>query len=535
MTIFSIRTAVAVSLAATLLSFVLKFALVDVHETRQREPNGHEVRSLLTIRTESAQPHLPIERLHGTVAPQHAEDTHTRDLPWSSLSRMGIAVVFPFLGFVIVLAGAIHFALRAKSGDSHFVYSALFASLVSHHVEGILFTWVLSDSFAIAHAVGRGAVFSGLLIGLHKFGTAFGSAVMWCGLQCKPDLWRSGRSLFRLAFVMQLVGNTTFALVGFWLSAFDHSTASVMLVGARFVTGFGGGLAIFLALTLFARILPAEERSPWNVAFFVFGVSGLGVGPLGAAATLRMGQSAQVLAGPPYFESILPALCLIPLVQVPCLVCYSDLDQTKDHSTEPSGEAAAMVYRKSFVVACCVVLQAIRNLTISTIESGITLVLEDQYRWNTIKTGLTIAVSICCVFPANGLYNLTAGYCTQVQMQRALLLIMLFGSVVMIYCHGPLLLLIGGTTTLASAAISAGLIISMLQKHVLSKAHFFDLNRSMLLIVVGCDLLGRGCGPIAARAVVEYGGKSSFAVLQLAAVIAGFFVFEAANMASPLV
>mmetsp|Transcript_2182 Transcript_2182/g.7538 ORF Transcript_2182/g.7538 Transcript_2182/m.7538 type:complete len:117 (-) Transcript_2182:147-497(-) len=68
-----------------------------------------------------------------------------------------------------------------------------------------------------------------------------------------------------------------------------------------------------------------------------------------------------------------------------------------------------------------------------------------------------------------------------------------------------------------------------LQRYVLPAGSMLDLNKAMLLAVVGADLLGRGGGPVLARGIVVHRGRGFFAAVQIAMAVIIALLHELAS------
>mmetsp|Transcript_35 Transcript_35/g.123 ORF Transcript_35/g.123 Transcript_35/m.123 type:complete len:546 (+) Transcript_35:117-1754(+) len=430
---------------------------------------------------------------------------------------------------VVAIGAAVVFAvLRPYLKGKESAKIALAAGLVAHHMEGILFTYILTDALTLSKAFDEDAHFSGLLLGVHKMGTASGSFVLWCAMQHNSETWRAGRPIFRSAATLQLIGVTAFTMFSCGMFALPHSTALHFMLLARFITGLGGGMMIFLTLTLFGHMLPTEDRSAWNVTFFLAGVSGLGVGPLLAAcvrqANMFLGIPAQHM-----LSSVLLALPLLPLMQIPSLVFYPSLADVVDESVPLSVSSTQDARLQGVVVLLCVAMQVFRNLSISSLEAGVSLILERELLWSPVAGGIAISAVVSSVITANWLYRALARQMSSYAVQHIMNAFMFLGACV-IYCFAPpAILLLGTAVCFAASALSGGLIMATLQRYVLPAGSMLDLNKAMLLAVVGADLLGRGGGPVLARGIVVHRGRGFFAAVQIAMAVIIALLHELAS------
>lgn len=446
-----------------------------------------------------------------------------------------VACALPAAGLLVLGSVLVFAILRAYSvEEAENPVCAVVAGVVAHHMEGIVFTYILSDSLAFSHRLGMDAQFSGLLLGVHKMGTAAGSLAMWSAMQANDSFWRSGRLIFQCAVLTQFAGALAFAVAASEIGLVSHASLLTLLLVSRFVAGFGGGILIFLTLTLIGRVVAPEARRAWNVRFFLAGVSGLGTGPL-LAAVVRKVQTALGLPAEHLIRSSLAVLPFLPMVQVPSVVYYPNLEGTADLSVRSDSFKMSSLITQSSLVIICVIMQVLRNLTISSLEAGTTMMLETDYKWDSVDTGLTIAAVVGSVLFGNFAYKALADNMSPYAQQHAMNLLMLLGALMICFCRGPWLLLIGVTIAFTASALSGGLIMATLQQHVLPQGYVFDLNKSMLLAVVGADLMGRGGGPILARSVVMWGGKSLFATVQIVLGVGILLLHEVAHRLSAAV
>jgi len=419
-------------------------------------------------------------------------------------------------------------SLRPYAQEARVPGCALAAGVIGHHVEGLLYTYILSDSLVLCERVGQGAEFSGLLLGAHKMGTAAGSLALWCALRYRPECWRAGKLFFRFAVCLQVIGSALFSAVAHGATALHNDFSVPLLIFGRLVTGLGGGAIVFLTLMIIGKGLPIDQRPGWSVTFFLVGVSALGVGPLCAAVAVEFVTS---LGCDPQeaLSTILVVLPIFPLIQAQCWATYPDLQDATDFSQQTAQTNAHSiqtgVLAQSLVMACCVAMQALRNLTISSLEAGVTMLLESSYSWSSAATGFAVAVVISTVILANCAYSRIAGRISPYVLQHIMSCGILLGSLVIFLRH-PIMLLVGTAVGIQASALSGGLIMAMLQKYALPEGLLFDLSKAMLMATVGCDFVGRGCGPAIARQLAAWGGQSCLASFQLCVSVGLFGLHE---------
>ena len=98
----------------------------------------------------------------------------------------------------------------------------------------VVFTVVVPSSYDMVEALGRGASFSGLMIGIHMLGCALGSLSMSVYLRLWPDTWRKPHSIMIVSFGMHCVGLSLYTYVGHHVDTGGSSKGlEYLLLGAR--------------------------------------------------------------------------------------------------------------------------------------------------------------------------------------------------------------------------------------------------------------------------------------------------------------
>jgi len=392
------------------------------------------------------------------------------------------------------------------------------AGIVGNIVEGVLFTYILVDSLELSRNFGHSVDFSGVLLGVHKMGTAAGAFCLWCTMQWNPRCWQKGRALTAGAVCIQVGAGLLFACFAHTRTdaALGNERVVQILLLARFASGLAGGVLIFLTLTLFSKLSPQRSLPAWNVKFFLFGISALGVGPLAAACARKLAN----MMGTPSMDTlsvVLWGLPVIPLIQVVCLAHYPDLDEVDDFSQQAKQQQQQQgnSLMQRLAVVCLLLMMLVRNLSVSMLEAGVSLILQEAYSWSSASSGMAMAVVISSVMVANPLYVMFAEHRPPPQVQRFVTVGLLMGSLGILSWQRPDALLGSATLCFVTSALSGGLIIAMLQQIAPPDGACLNLSTSMLIAVVGCDFLGRGCGPIIARMTVHRGGQLGLAVVQV--------------------
>jgi len=386
----------------------------------------------------------------------------------------------------------------------------------------VLFTLIMVDALDLSVGIGQDAAFSGFLIGAHKFGTGLGSLLLWLLLLYSPELWRRGRVAVAAGVLLQLAGAIAFGLLG--LSSRGESA-----------------------------VVPKSERVPENMNFFLAACLGLALGPLFASlaklavGALPCGQPGSLL------DAVLVVNMVLPFVQLSCLLAYPSLNGAEDQHSQGREDSESLAVPiaptwRVVVIFSCVLIQIIRNFSVSSLEAALTLLLEAQYQWSPTWVGPAVALVLSSCLWLKLAYDACRGWASTTTWLRIMIGIALVGALLLLplpssrpggWAGGwqellplgsgarpELRLLLGSSLLFPALALSSGLIMGTLQEHVFQGDSFLNLNTATLLTLVGADLLGRGLGPPAARGAVEAGGQGLFALHQIGAGVLALLVHE---------
>lgn len=385
--------------------------------------------------------------------------------------------------------------------------------------ENMLFTIVLVHAFDFMHDLGAGAVTSGALIGMHKVGTSFGTAVLCMAVHTYPKLWRLSRPIMLLGAWLQIISGFVFGALG--LAAMDRGQVQLLpvsivvklLIAVRFAQGFGGGLQVSLAWNQSAQAMSGNRRGIQNMRVFVGGCLGLGAGPLIISAAWWV-ATAMPCPGRLGSRLMLPFVAVLPLMQLAVLL---PLEIPSLKGVPDVGEQAVATGKRRgccrvVVVLMCILMQILRNLCLAALEAGVSVLLETKYGWSRGWVGLGTSAIVFAALPVQLIWERIK----TTMAPEAWTSVMLWTSVasaILLRVRDDKVLQGASMVLFPLMALSSGLIMSKMQDHALPRGSLLDLNTSTLLGLVVADFAGRGGGPIAARWSASRLGQQGFAWL----------------------
>lgn len=303
----------------------------------------------------------------------HAAGHHRRGLRYPILR-----VVVPFL-FVIACAFLLLTCLHLCWGlptDVDKQHAAIVTPIMALFFQQLTCTLVIPTTYALSVGIGRGAGFSGVVIGVYMLGACGGSVTMWVLFQLVDDLWRRGWGLLVFAAACNIFGAGAYCFLSYQiedevlglmanlgLETFTNYEGAVgqsaplgfraaFLVFARLTDGFGAGVLTNFSLVALTHLVPSQERLIWGAHNTFIVMLGLGFGPMAASATptfdlLPRRQLHFAATGIVYF-----AISCIPISVI--LLWYPrslPSDEIADYSPKAvqSGDRPAQLARPDFI------------------------------------------------------------------------------------------------------------------------------------------------------------------------------------------
>jgi len=268
-----------------------------------------------------------------------------------------------------------------------------------------------------------------------------------------------------------------------------------------------------LAWNQAAQLTSGHRRGIQNMRVFVGGCLGLGAGPLIISAVWWMAAAMPCTASLGS-SGMLPLVAALPLMQLAVML---PLEMPSLKGVPNMGEQVITTgisagWWRVIVIFFCICMQILRNLALSSLEAGVSILFETKYGWRTDMVGLGTSAMVFVALPVQLIWERLKPIMTP----EAWTVVMLWTSVVaacFLRVHDGMVLLGSSLILFPLVALSSGLIMSRMQDHVFPRGSLLDLNTSTLLSLVVADFAGRGGGPIAARWSASQLGQGGFAWL----------------------
>lgn len=413
-------------------------------------------------------------------------------------------------------------------------------------VDSIIFSMVIPDSYDLTVALlplklEGSALFSGVIVGAFKVGTAVGAIPTYFLLRRFPDFWRHyyRQSLVACA-AMSLVGTALYATVAFAANLPGEDTTGAkrhlveVLVFGRLVGGLGAGVRLMLVRTVLTRLSLSEER-PALLCRLVFSLTlGVVVGPF-ANSGVKILYSCNVLS-PRCFEAAGLAGVALTLCQLGATMALRPLSASRDvlaeeeQAVRAGNLSAAELARRRSVVLHCLLFTLCRSVWFTGLEAATAMILEVHLGWPSKFVGLGIGAAFLVVVPIRTWYQVDRERFTTVGWIKRGLCVALVGSLVLFphlrwmqastgtvqHTQAASVVLLAGNALLFSSFLSDGLSQGILSQHLLPREiSVLNLDTMNLAIMVAKIGIGRPLGPHFTRFLVGIGGQNFFALSQV--------------------
>eukprot|EP00746_Dinoflagellata_sp_MGD_P155695 gnl/MRDRNA2_/MRDRNA2_85512_c0_seq2.p1 gnl/MRDRNA2_/MRDRNA2_85512_c0~~gnl/MRDRNA2_/MRDRNA2_85512_c0_seq2.p1 ORF type:complete len:613 (-),score=61.53 gnl/MRDRNA2_/MRDRNA2_85512_c0_seq2:356-2194(-) len=434
-----------------------------------------------------------------------------------------------------------------KPSDRTPVSTARSLQLFLRFQNAILFSIVILDSYRIAMSIGRGAVYSGFLIGANGLGMFAGCAVAWLFMRRYPHIWRTPCMMFLPALCCNFVGQTLFTtsifLIHSWKSPEQVLALQWMLIVARVITGLGAGLLEIPSRHIITHTAPPSERPEEMQRYFLWQTTGMGVGPLAAALAAvifhLMPCSTQVagLGVMAAIALVIPVIALGSLMCMPSLESVADFDppDAADALEDPVGTKSSEKLVRYVVLVCALLHACGRAFFCSSLEAATSLLFEVEFQWDPRAIGLVTSFNFLCTSIFKVIHDASKEHATLNMRIRMLYSFTLLGSILMIpsvcfFRHADCawVLLAADCTAFPCFYLVDGLMQGILYNHAFPRGSFLDSNNLSLLTVFLNSVVGRFLGPPVARWNVQRGGQFEYALWQIAICCAAIMSMELA-------
>jgi len=394
------------------------------------------------------------------------------------------------------------------------------------------------DSLALGISLGRRPAWSGLFLGINRWGEMIGILTMTIPMLW-PHFWRNylRQSMMCASFIMCI--GSLLCLYSTWyipqmpqdLSESLSDKLSMLLLASRVLTGFGIGMSCQLSKVFYRKIIPLEEL-PLQFQYRQFAVVvGTGLGPIVAGAGYALDFCPRTAV--PRFEvagGIQVIFMLSTFIAMAFFLPSID-DQTDNPTEEPSqGKAFSKI-----VVITGLILGAMSCVIGGSVEVSTPLLLEQNYGWSISLTGVLTGVSFLAGVPIWLLCQSTAGKMKHVTCVRVVSSFTAFGTVLVFGAPSKLLpnglmLVVADLIIFPTLSFVRGLIQGIMMQHVPFDDSSLFFNSNTIGMVMGLLLqLGSGIGAVLSRWIIAVGGgrgQDDYAGTLLVGCICSLALFE---------
>lgn len=434
---------------------------------------------------------------------------------------------------------------RDATNEIAFVVGCYFAL-----VDSIIFAMVIPDSYDLTVALlppnlEGSALFSGVVVGAFKAGTAVGAVPTYFLLRRFPDFWRHYyRQVLVACAAMSLVGTALYAAVAFAANLPGEDTTGAkrhlveVLIFGRVVGGLGAGVRLMLVRTVLSRLSLSEDR-PALLCRLVFSLTlGVVVGPF-VSSGVKILYSCDVLS-PRCFEAVGLAGVALTLSQLGATMALKSLTSSRDvlaeeeQAVRAGSLSAAELARRRSVVLHCLLFTLCRSIWFTGLEAATAMILEVHLGWPSKFVGLGTGAAFLVVVPIRTWYQVDRERFTTVGWIKRGLCVALVGSLVLFphlrwmqagnlagkwqtpHTSAASVVLLLGNSLLFSSFLSDGLSQGILSQHLLPREwSVLNLDTMNLAIMVAKIGIGRPLGPHFTRFLVNLGGQNFFAMSQV--------------------
>jgi hypothetical protein len=395
----------------------------------------------------------------------------------------------------------------------------------------LTFTMAIPNSLKLSRDAGEGAAMSGWIISAMMFGVSAGAAVVWVYNLCLIDGSLKSMRVFNFAAAaFSMLGTTAYATMA-WTSSNAYA-----LVSARFIAGFGFGIAYFAGRFFINRTSHSSEIAELNTTYALFIVCGMGFGP--PFATIEngvfrfiCGYMPPIGRGAEYQGMVECVLFLsIAAFAFPSSKDIHSRSTQKENSdnakTERQDNSTPHPHRVSMAV--CAIIKTIRDFTIASLEAATAMILEENFGLPERSVGLLLGTTFLLTVPLKLAFDRGEGAGTKVTQLRWLMASCLLGCLLLRKDVGRLLfpdsvpgrvavVLIADMLLFPSMFLIGAVVEGVGFRLAGPEGTLYSTNNFNLAVVAATGL-GRSLGPPLARTLLSSsGGQTLYSWQQLAA------------------
>jgi hypothetical protein len=450
---------------------------------------------------------------------------------------------------------------RGEDNDEAFLRSARWTTIQSlvvadNFIRMLHFTSNITEAYSLAKDVGRGAVWSGLLISA-AWGLSFFGAVAGWKFASVSHSWQ--RYILTITPWMSVCVTFFYAIganpPGSWMS---NDCRQNLLMASRFIYGLGGSVQGMLLNIAGARVTPKSGMVQLELYKQCARTLGIGGGPILSALCACL-LDKQDTRG----RSAVPALVLAVIwatyaVAVQWLLANEDLmdemvtakdledrdyhgASEQDESTplarqippeaaqNPTRDALSILTPSIFDSRRMIIIFGSlygieRSFIISALESATSFILETEFGWGTKDAGLMVGGTFLLALPmmivmrhsyrmvrrpaSGGLDSSLMKRCTMLCVGGSLLLFAPKWA-------APCMILVCNAVVFSSSYLASSVADGLALSYTIPGTAF-TVENYMLVDQIAQNTFARVMGPITARYAIEvHGGRLTYAIFQL--------------------
>lgn len=456
--------------------------------------------------------------------------------------------------------------LSEESNDEAFLRNTRWTTIQSlvvadNFIRMLHFTSNITEAYSLAKDVGRGAVWSGLLISAAWGLSFFGAFAGWRFASVSYS-WQ--RHILTLTPWLSVLVNLFYAIganpPGDWLS---NNTRQNVLMASRFIYGLGGSVQGILLNISGARVTPNGGMVQLELYKQCARTLGIGGGPILSALCACLLDTKDTRG-----RSAVPALVLAVIwatyaVAVQWLIADGDLmdemvaaktEEDRSYPRPADTEEVTPLMRPAPVLPRDNTRDALLSLTpavldprrliiifgslygiersfiISALESATSFILETEFGWGTKEAGLMVGGTFLLALPMmmfmQHSYRIVrrpaSGGLDSSLMKRCTILCT--GASLLLFAPkwaAPCMILVCNAVVFSSSYLASSVADGLALSYTIPGT-VFTVENYMLVDQVAQNTFARVMGPITARYAIElHGGRMTYALFQLVISLVG--------------
>jgi len=398
----------------------------------------------------------------------------------------------------------------------------------------------LPDSDALSISLGRGPGWSGLFLGVNKYGEGCGELPMGI-LLLLPYFWRDScrRAMICALFIM-CIGSFLY-LHSSWhvpekpqdISDSFKDKLSMLLLASRAIMGCGYGMVSLMIVAILPKVTPLEELPEAYEARNFYKVLGVSLGPLASSAGYFLDFCPRSAA--PRFGVVGGVqFIVVTSVLLAIILFYLPVDSQAIKTTTAPIETQKLPSRYSVVISGFM-MGGMRFWVSGSVQGGTPLLLERSFAWSISEIGVITGMAFLLILPVWTAYRSIGEHMNRIIFIRMLASISVLGTVLLFKAPSHLLpkgltLVLGDLMIFPPIFIVAGLTQGMMMQQVSSESDSRFLNHTTLGLAYGMfGCVCYGTGAVQSRWVIGVGGLSGqdiYASIILCCCICFFAIFE---------